>query len=283
MKLGIAFDRLRWEEKALLDEAHDLGIDASLIDAKNLVFDLSDSDGDVVADAVLQRCISHYRALFLTRMLEGAGASVVNTYAVAELCGNKLATTMALEKAKVPTPRTAVALSSEMAEKAAEDIGFPVVLKPFVGSWGRMVHVVRDRQTLQALVELREELPNPVDHMYYVQEYIRRPPRDIRAVVVGEEIAASVYRYSPEGEWRTNVARGGVSKAFDADEPLKEMILKAASAVGGGVLGVDAMEGPGGYVVHEVNNTVEFKGAQSAVEWSIPRKIVQYVASGAKR
>jgi [lysine-biosynthesis-protein LysW]--L-2-aminoadipate ligase len=132
------------------------------------------------------------------------------------------------------------------------------------------------------LVELREELPNPIDHMYYVQEYIRRPPRDIRAVVAGERIVACVYRYSAPGDWRTNVARGGTSKAFEPEPHLQEMILKAASAVGGGILGVDAMESPDGYVVHEVNNTVEFKGAQSAVGWSIPKKIIEYLVESAK-
>jgi [lysine-biosynthesis-protein LysW]--L-2-aminoadipate ligase len=157
-----------------------------------------------------------------------------------------------------------------------------VVLKPFVGSWGRMVSVIRDRPTLQSIVELREELPNPVEHMYYVQEYIQRPPRDIRAVVAGDQLVACVHRYAPEGDWRTNVARGGVSKAFTPSPQLKEMILRAAEVVGGGVLGVDAMEGPNGNVVHEVNNTVEFKGAQSAVDWSIPKKIMEYIASTVK-
>lgn len=279
MRLGIAFDRLRWEEKALKDEAESLGIEASLLDAKSLTFDLSRKGRGGLGDLILQRCISHYRALFLARILEAQGYRVVNSYKVAETCGNKLATSIALTKARIPTPRTIVALSSEMVEKAAEDLGYPVVLKPFTGSWGRLVSVAPDRATLQALVELREELPNPVDHMYYVQEYIRRPPRDIRAVVAGEEIVACVHRYAPEGDWRTNVARGGVSKAFKPESSLQEMILKAAACVGGGVLGVDAMESPDGYVVHEINNTVEFKGAQSAVDWSIPRKIVQYLSS----
>jgi len=119
--------------------------------------------------------------------------------------------------------------------------------------------------------------------MYYVQEYIQRPPRDIRAVVAGEQLVACVHRYAPEGDWRTNVARGGVSKAFTPTQELREMIMKAAEVVGGGVLGVEAMEGPNGNVVHEMNNTVEFKGAQSAVEWSIPKKIMEYIASTVMR
>lgn len=282
MRASIAFDRLRWEEKALKEAADAVGIEASLVDAKGLLFDISGDGEQDLGDVVVQRCISHYRALFLSRMLEGAGVNIINRYAVAELCGNKLATTMALAKAGVPTPRTFVALSSEMVQKAADELGFPLVLKPFTGSWGRMVSVVRDNVTLQSIVELREELPNPIEHMYYVQEYIRRPPRDIRAVVAGAEIVACVYRYAAEGDWRTNVARGGTSRAFSPDHELEELIHKAATVVGGGVLGVDAMESQSGYVVHEVNSTVEFKGAQSAVEWSIANKIVEYVAKTVK-
>jgi len=285
MRLAIAFDRLRWEEKALREEAVSQGLEVSLVDAKELLFDISKKKGDgALPELVLQRCISHYRSLFLTRMLEAHGHRVVNSYGVAEVCGNKLASTIALARAGVPTPRTVVALSPETAERAAEEIGFPVVLKPFTGSWGRLISVATDMSTLRSLVELREELPNPVDHMYYVQEYVRRPPRDIRAIVAGDKIVACVHRYAAEGDWRTNVARGGTSRVFSPEKDLQEIILKAAVAVGGGVLGVDAMESEaGGYVVHEVNNTVEFKGAQSAVDSSIAKKIVEYVVAGVKR
>jgi [lysine-biosynthesis-protein LysW]--L-2-aminoadipate ligase len=279
LELSIVFDRLRWEEKALKDEAEKLGASVSLTDAKALSFEITERSATGLGDVVLQRCISHFRSLFLTRVLESMGLTVVNRYSVAELCGNKMATTIALSRAGVPTPRTIVALSAETVEEAAEKLGYPVVLKPFTGSWGRMVSVVRDRSTLQSIVELREELPSPIDHMYYLQEYIRRPPRDIRAVVAGDRLVACVYRYAPEDDWRTNVARGGMSRAFKPDRTLSETILRAAEAVGGGVLGVDAMESKEGYVVHEVNNTVEFKGAQSAVETNIPREIAKYAIS----
>jgi [lysine-biosynthesis-protein LysW]---L-2-aminoadipate ligase len=233
---------------------------------------------------VLQRCISHYRSSLLTQTLEGSGLKVINTFAVAETCSNKLATSIALSNAGVPTPRTFLALTSEAAGEAAEKLGYPLVLKPFTGSWGRMVTVVRDRATLQSLIEYKEELANPAEqHMYYLQEYVRRPPRDIRAIVAGDSIVACVHRFAPKGEWRTNVARGAVSKAFKPDSELKEIILHAAEAVGGGILGVDAMEPDSGYLVHEVNNTVEFKGAQSAVETDIPAQLIRYVAQTARR
>jgi [lysine-biosynthesis-protein LysW]---L-2-aminoadipate ligase len=283
MRVDILFDRLRWEEKALKEEADSLGADAALTDVKGLALEVSKTGGPRAAGIALQRCISHQRALLVSRILEGQGVPVINSAAVAEVCGNKLATTIALSKAKVPTPRTMVALSSEGVMGAAEELGFPVVLKPFSGSWGRMVTIVRDRETLQSVVELREELPNPMEHMFYLQEYVHRPPRDIRVVVAGDQIAACVFRHAPEGEWRTNVARGGRSEAFSPDSVLQETVLRAAACVGGGVLGVDAMESPNGYLVHEVNNTVEFRGAQSAVSWSIPRKIMEYVLGEARK
>ena len=282
MKVGITFDRLRWEEKALKDAAPSAGLTATLVDAKGLVLSVPGRTAEL-GEAVLQRCVGHYRSLLLSRTLEGAGLAVINPYAVAEVCTNKLATTIALSRAKVPTPRTYMALSAETVEDAAEELGFPLVMKPFSGSWGRMVTIVRDRPTLRAIIEYKEELANPLEHMYYLQEYVRRPPRDIRIIVAGDQIVASVHRYAPRGEWRTNVARGGTSKAFRPDPELREVVHRASAAVGGGVLGVDAMESPDGYLVHEVNNTVEFRGAQSAVQTSIPEKIMRYVASEVKR
>lgn len=284
MKLSILYDRLRWEEKTLADEAKASGLDSGLVDTRSLHFDISRRiRPEKYGDGILQRCISHYRSLFSTRILESAGATVINEYSVAEVCGNKLATTLALAGAGVPTPKTIVALSSDSVEEAARKVRFPLVMKPFTGSWGRMVSVAKDRDTLSSLVELREEMHNPLEHMYYLQEFVRRPPRDIRAVVVGDEIAACVYRNAARGDWRTNVARGGTSKAFKPSSSLVEMILKASEAVGGGVLGVDAMESDGGHVIHEVNNTVEFRGAQSATEGSIAAKIVGYAARSLRK
>ncbi len=283
MKVSITFDRLRWEEKALSDAAEGAGLEASLVDSKGLTFEVPKKPSEL-GDVVLQRCISHYRSSLLTLALEGAGLNVINSFAVAETCSNKLATSIALANAGVPTPRTFLALTSEAAEDAAEKLGYPLVLKPFTGSWGRMVTVVQDRGTLQSLIEYKEELANPQEqHMYYLQEYVRRPPRDVRAIVAGDSIIACVHRIAPPGEWRTNVARGAVSKAFKPDSELEEIILKAAEAVGGGILGVDAMEPESGYLVHEVNNTVEFKGAQSAVETDIPGQLIRYVAQSARK
>lgn len=284
MRLSITFDRLRWEEKALKEEADKMGVEAELVDTRQLAVNitgrkLSNGFGDIV----LQRCISHYRSLFLTRILENYGIPVINSLEVSEACGNKLLTSMLLAKAGVPTPKTYVALSADCAISAGDSVGYPVVLKPFIGSWGRNVSIANDELALATIVELRESMQNPMEHMYYIQQYVKRPPRDIRVVIAGEDIIAAIYRHAPRNDWRTNVARGGTASSFKPDEELKELVHNAAKAVGGGVLGVDAMESGDGYFIHEVNNTVEFKGAQSVTRSRIAKRIMSYVASSVRK
>jgi [lysine-biosynthesis-protein LysW]--L-2-aminoadipate ligase len=284
LKITIVFDRIRGEEKSLALEAKRAGCTTELIDGRTLFFEATAKRSkQKFGDVVLQRCISYYRSLFLTRIMENFGTYVINTSKVSDICGNKLIGSMVLAKAGVPTPRTFVALSSEAVDEAAEALGYPIVLKPFVGSWGRMISIAKDAQTLDTIVELKESIPNPIEHMYYLQDFVERPPRDIRAIVAGDEIIATVYRNAAANEWRTNVARGATTTAFTADKELEEIVLKAAHAVGGGILGVDVMESSEGYVVHEVNNTVEFKGAQAASKTKIAKKMIEYVIRSAKR
>jgi [lysine-biosynthesis-protein LysW]---L-2-aminoadipate ligase len=285
LKVAITFDRLRLEEKELKSEAEKAGCKSELIDVRKLSFNVTAKKvTNGFGDIVLQRCISYYRSAFLTRILENFGIKVINSTKVSEACGNKLVTSMLLAKAGVPTPKTYVALSSESVFETAEKLGYPVVIKPFTGSWGRMVDVAKEPQTLGTIVEYRESMQSPVEHMYYIQEFVKRPPRDIRLIVAGDEVIASVYRNAPEGEWRTNVARGGTTTRFKLNKEIEDITLRAAKAVGGGILGVDAMESRDhGYTVHEVNNTVEFKGAQGATEHRIAKKMIEYVIKEAKR
>lgn len=285
MKLAITFDRLRLEEKELQKEAEKAGCKSELIDVRKLSFNVTGKKiNNGFGDVVLQRCISYYRSIFLARILENFGIKVINSTKISEACGNKLVTSMLLAKAGVPTPKTYVALDSESVFEAAEKVGYPVVIKPFTGSWGRMVDIAKEPQTLGTIVEYRESMQSPVEHMYYIQEFVKRPPRDIRLIVAGDEVIASVYRNAPKGEWRTNVARGGTTTTFKLNKEIEDITLKAAKAVGGGILGVDAMETKDhGYTIHEVNNTVEFKGAQASTEHRIAKKIVDYVIREAKR
>lgn len=283
--LSLLYDRVRTEEKELINAAEKKGVDLKTVDAKELHLTITDpdKDGELFGDVALERCVSHFRGLYITAILESKDVRVINKHDVARVCGNKLICSIALAKAGLPTPKTMVAFTKEEAMKAVEELGYPAVIKPVFGSWGRLIAPLKDRETTQALLEDREEMGNPLYQIYYLQEMITRPPRDIRTVVVGEEIAAAIYRYSAPDDWRTNIARGGRAEVCPLTDELSELILKAARVVGGGVLGVDAMETKNGIVIHEVNSTVEFKGAMSASEVDIPSKIIDYALETAKK
>lgn len=282
--LSLLYDRIRWDEKELINCARSKGVQVKEVDVKKLILNLNDSKvNEAYGDVALQRCISHFRGTYISACLESKGMVVVNKASVSEICGNKLWSTLMLIRAGVPTPKTALAFTPESALQAAEEIGYPVVLKPLVGSWGRMVVALRDREEAEAIIELRSQMNGALNQIFYVQERVNRPPRDIRCIVVGDRLVTAVYRVAAAGEWRTNVARGGSTEPCPVSKEIEEIALKAAEAVGGGVLGVDMMESPDGLLVHEVNSTVEFRGAQSASSTSIADAIVEYAISQARR
>jgi len=284
--VGITYDRVKWEEKALLKAVKKRNLQLRLVDSKEIYLDTLEEPEEVrstFGDIVVQRCISHFRGLHLAAILESKGLTVINPFKVSEVCGNKLYTTLALIKAGIPVPKTLIAFTEKGALKALDALGYPAVLKPVSGSWGRLIALVKSREAAQAIIEAREEIRNALLQIYYFQEYVERPPRDIRTLVVGDEVVAAAYRYSRVGEWRTNVARGGVSKACPLTDELKEIAFRAAEAVGGGVLAVDCMESPEGLLVHEVNGRAEFRGLSSATKIDIADKIIDYVVGVAKK
>ena len=297
-RLCIVFDRLRSEEKMLKTEAQSLGFDISMLDAKTAVLNTDTIPKDIpqLGDVALERCVSYFRGLHMTNMLESMELPVINTYGVASTCGNKMAMTIRLKRANIPTPKTHFALSAEAAEKVFESVGYPLVIKPVIGSWGRGVMPIRNHDTLGAVIEGRAVTDGPFDRIFYLQEIIQRPPhvkdtRDIRVITVGGEPIAAMYRRAAEG-FRANVAIGGDPEPCKITPRIAELASAASEAVGGGILGIDMMEdgsrskGKGDgeeIVVHEVNNTVEFKGLAKVAEKNIPRSMIQYAASIAKR
>ncbi len=231
---------------------------------------------------VLQRCVSYFRNVHSTAALESAGHRVVNSFACAWVCGNKLLGTVELLRHRVPTPATTLAMAEDSALRSIEEIGYPVVVKPVVGSWGRLSALLKDGDAAKAVIEDREHM-FPLYQIYYLQEFVRRPQRDIRSFVIGERTVAAIYRYSGSSEWRTNTARGGRAEKCEITPELDELSLRATKAVGGEFVGVDLMEGEGGLLVHEVNNTTEFKNTVPATGIDIPGMIVEYLDSIQKR
>jgi len=285
VELSIIYDKVRFEEKILYEKAQSKGVKVQIVDAKTVTLSTESKKKDFdFGDVIMQRSVSHYRGLYLTACLENLGFIVINKFQAAETCGNKLITSLVLAKNHIPTPRTQFAFSAEGALETIRKAGFPLVLKPIVGSWGRGVFPLRDEETAGMIVEMREEDDSPLARIYYVQEMIDRPPRDIRCIVVGNRVVTAIYRYSAENEFRTNVARGGKAELAPITKELEDMAIKAAKAVGGGIVGVDMMEDKKrGLIVHEVNNTVEFHGAASVSKTDIAGAMIDYAVKLAKK
>ena len=282
-KICIVFDRLRTEEKLLQKNAEELGYETSMIDAKITSFDTdSKPENYEFGDVVLERCVSYYRGLHFTACLEFMDVPVINKFDVANTCGNKMITSMLLKKSNIPTPKTYFSFSAETALENFENIGYPLVIKPIIGSWGRSVMPIKDKDTAEAVIENRQVTDGPQDRIYYLQEMIDRPPRDIRVITVGDQAVSAMYRKS-SGGFKTNIALGADPELCDITKEIEDLCDKTSKAVGGGILGIDLMEDKErGLVVHEVNNTVEFKGLVKVSKRNIPKEMIDYAVRNIK-
>jgi [lysine-biosynthesis-protein LysW]--L-2-aminoadipate ligase len=275
--LTILYDNIRWEEKALYEAAKKRGIEVNNANCKDLFIELNENDSSLYRNKIIiQRCVSYFKSLHSTAALEGLGAHIINSLRTAILCGNKLFSHMELQKAGLKTPKAISAFSDISALAALDSLGYPAVIKPTVGSWGRLIALLRDKDAARAVIEDREHM-FPLYHVYYFEEFVRRPPRDIRAIVVGDRVVAAIYRYSVQDEWKTNMALGGHAEICPITGELEDICIKATNTMGGQIVGVDLMESKEhGLIVHEVNNTTEFKNTVKVTGVDIPGLIVDY-------
>ncbi len=283
-KISIVFDRLRTEEKMLQKEATNLGHDTSLIDAKTTQINTSSQMQDFdFGSIVLERCVSYYRGLYFTACLEFLDVPVINKFNVSTICGNKLLTSMLLKKSNIPTPKTHFSFSADAARENLGKTGYPMVIKPIIGSWGRNVVPLKDKDTSDAIIEQREITDGPLDRIFYLQEMIDRPPRDIRVITIGDKAITAMYRKSSDG-FKTNIALGAEPEICDITNEIEDLCASASKAVGGGILGVDLMEDKEkGLVVHEVNNTVEFKGLVKVANINIPKEMIEFAVNSIRK
>ena len=158
---------------------------------------------------------------------------------------------------------------------------YPFVIKPNTGSWGRLISKINDRDAAEAVLEHKQILGSYHHSIFYIQEYIDKQRRDIRSFVVGDRCIAAVYRYSPH--WITNTARGGKTENCPITDELHDLSVRAAKAVGGGVVAIDLFETPAGLSVNEVNYTMEFRNSIHVTGVNIPAKVVDYVLEVGRR
>lgn len=277
-EITILYDIIRWEEKALLKVAEEKNVNVQMMDCKKLSIDL-DNALPSNPGMVIQRCVSYYRNLHSTAALEGLGIRVINPLNTAVYAGNKLFTHMLLKKSGVPTPDATVSFSKDSALEMLDTQGYPRVIKPTVGSWGRMISKLNAKETAEGIIENREKM-YPIYQVHYLEEFVKRPPRDIRVIMVGDEAVAAIYRSSKGGNWKTNMALDGVATPCKVTQEMEEMCIKAKQAVRGDIVGIDLMESEDkGLMVHEVNNTTEYKNTVRVCKVDIPSLIIDYALS----
>lgn len=279
----ILFDNIRWEEKSIIDSAKRNDVKLKPIDCRDLVLNLNDDKKKYENCVILQRCVSYFKSMHSTAALEGLGARMINSLYTSIMCGNKLFSHMDLQRHGIATPKGLCTFSTHSAVDGVNDFGYPVVIKPTIGSWGRLIGLLNDEEAVKTVLEDREHM-YPIYHIYYFEEFVKRPPRDIRAIVLGNEVIAAIYRYSGNNEWKTNMALGGHAAPCPITKELEDICLNAAKIFKGDLVGVDLMESnKDGLVIHEVNNTTEFKNTVRVTGIDIPSLIVNYMISTVKK
>ncbi len=273
MRLGLLHTTIREEEKLLLAAARDFNVEIEAVDVRGIVLDPSWRRDSF--DLVLERCVSTTIGWHATMFFETMGIKVVNSLLVAANCENKMKTSLLFHKFDVPTPPFALAFTEDEAKKAVEQLGgFPVVLKPVSGSWGRLLAKINDEDALEAVIEQKMVLGSPAQKPLYLQKYYQKKGRDIRVAVVGDHVPSAIHRYCPH--WITNMARGARAENCPVDDEMRRIALRASAAVGGGYLGVDLFETEEGYLVNEVNHVPEFKNVQRVTGVNIAREVISY-------
>ena len=271
--LAILHSTIRGDEKLLIEAARKSNLELRLIDIRNENFNPETYSANF--DVALERSVSTVKGDYAVSFLESLGVPVINTSAVAKVCGDKFLTSLALQKAGIPTPKFALVFTLEQAVKAIEEIGgFPVIIKPAVGSWGRLLAKVNDIDALEAIIEHKDVLGGPQQKAIYIQKYVKKPGRDIRSFVIGGEAVAAIYRDSPH--WITNTARGGKASNCPVTEEIRTISRRASEAVGGGILAMDIFETDNGLQINEINHTMEFKNSEEPTGVSISGAIIDY-------
>ena len=272
MKIGILFSKIRVEEKLLIEEVKKRrNVTLKLIDSRKLIITPED---DLGIDVLLDREIASSKALHVVEMLKNSAVRCINSYDVIRICGDKVFTSRWLSKKGVPTPKVKVAFTKESALEAIEEMGYPVVLKPVDGSWGRLIAKIENKNSALAILEHKSYLSSFYHSIFYLQEYIDKPDRDIRVLMIDEEPICASYRKS--SDWLTNVSKGATTEECIITPELEKISIMASKAVGGGALAIDIMETADGFTVNEINCSMEFKGSMHAVKKNIPSIIIDY-------
>ena len=280
MDVAVLYSRIRRDEKLLLRELRDRGHEVTKVDVRKEQFGVHGPQPALEGvDIVVDRCLATSRSRYATRFVDSYDVPVVNDPETAAVCADKADNSLVLAENDIPTPATDVAFTKESALKSIEAFGYPCVLKPVVGSWGRLMAKIESRSAAEAILEHKETLGHYEHKVFYIQEFVEKPGRDIRVVTTDGEPVAAMARSSEH--WLTNAAQGAETEEIEVTPEMTDLVERASDAVGGGLLGVDLMEvggaDSGEFTVHEVNHTVEFKALDEVTDVDVPGAVVDWL------
>lgn len=283
MHIGIIVTHIRAEEKLLIEAFRAVGCEPDIILDRDVCINLTEGATQIAPSGmswqayalIIERCVSTSRGLYLLQILNAWGIMTINSYQTASICADKAITSLQLALHNIPQPEAYITFSEEQALNALEQVNYPAVIKPTVGSWGRLVSKVNDKETAETILEHRQTLGNYLHQIHYIQEYVNKPQRDIRAFVLGNETICAIYRHSDH--WITNTARGGKASNCPVTAELDDLCVRSAQAVGGGVLAIDILETETGqYLVNEINHTMEFRNSSIPTGVNIAHRMVEF-------
>jgi RimK family alpha-L-glutamate ligase len=231
------------------------------------------------ADAVLARIIPDgsleqiiYRVDVL-HWIEERGVPVMNSPRAIERSVDKFYTTALLQEAGLPTPETVVCENAADGMAAVQAMG-DVIIKPIFGSMGHGIVRVNDPDVAFRVLRSLEHV-RPV---FYVKRVLDHGGCDVRVFVVGGRVLGAIERRAPDGDWRTNVSRGGSARPFDLPIAWQQLAVRATAAVGADYAGVDLLPTRDGDVfVLEVNGIPGWRGLQTATGLDVAAVIVEHL------
>lgn len=273
-RIDLVYSRLRTEERMIRDALQNRGCVVDLHRDDELVLTL-DRQRWAHGDLVLMRSMSFTRARYLAAIMENKGSHVVNSSRAIATCGDKIHTTLALIAHDVPVPWAFAGFEEHACISQIERTGYPVVTKPAVGSWGRLVARIDSKSAAEGILSTRFGLGRAQDHVCLVQEYIDKPGYDLRVYVIGTAIGG-IRRRSEH--WITNTACGAAPEKYEVPAAHARLAERAAAAVGGEIVAVDLLETRDGDVlVNEVNHCVEFARSIDIARIPLPEHIADHV------
>jgi ribosomal protein S6--L-glutamate ligase len=234
-------------------------------------------------DVVLPRIgasITEY-GLAVVKHFEALGTTVVNSSRAIAESRNKMRSLQVLAEAGLQAPATVLTRNARGFRSAIQAVkGFPVVLKVLQGTQGVGVMLVHSPVSLGSVIDAMHGLDQDV----MIQQFIAEGAgRDYRAFVVGDRVVATMMRTAPEGEFRSNIHRGGQGKLVKLPRAYQRAAILAAKSLGLQVAGVDLMESNQGPMIIEVNSSPGFEGIERATGLNIAGEIMSLLIREAKR